>query len=161
MIRVNPLKKKKKSNHFCINGTSQVVSCFLLLSYSETTCVKLCNTRRSNELKICFWNWLARSMPMQGFCHYCGKLCQRLFQPSIHISKKVHLYSSVVAKNRIVDVIYQAWEAVFHHQMKCWVENMTCSGAFLTNFEVFPLVMKHCVECLILLLKQNDFRRRI
>ena len=124
MIRVNPLeKKKKKSNHFCINGTSQVVSCFLLLSYSETACVKLCNTRRSNELKICFWNRLARSMPMQGFCHYCGKLCQRLFQLSIHISKKVHLYSSVVAKNRIVDVIYQAWEAVFHHQMKCWEES--------------------------------------
>ena len=27
------------------------------------------------------------------------------------------------------------------------------------NFEVFHLVIKHCVECLILLLKQNDFRR--
>ena len=31
---------------------------------------------------------------------------------------------------------------------------------FLTNVEVFLFVMKHCVECLILLLKQNDFRRR-
>ena len=31
---------------------------------------------------------------------------------------------------------------------------------FLTNFDVFYLVMKHFVECLILLLKQNDFRRR-
>ena len=31
---------------------------------------------------------------------------------------------------------------------------------FLMNFEVFHLVMKHCVECLIILLKQNDFRRR-
>ena len=31
---------------------------------------------------------------------------------------------------------------------------------FLTDVEVFLLVMKHCVECLILLLKQNDFRRR-
>ena len=30
---------------------------------------------------------------------------------------------------------------------------------FLTNFEVFHLMMKHCVEFLILLLKQNDFRR--
>ena len=28
---------------------------------------------------------------------------------------------------------------------------------FLANFEVFHLVMKCCVECLILLLKQNDF----
>ena len=28
------------------------------------------------------------------------------------------------------------------------------------NFEVFHLVVKHCVECLTLLLKQNDFRRR-
>ena len=40
------------------------------------------------------------------------------------------------------------------------VENTTCGGAFLTNFEVFHLVMKHCVECSILLLKQNDFSRR-
>ena len=28
---------------------------------------------------------------------------------------------------------------------------------FLTHFQVFHLVMKRCVECLILLLKQNDF----
>ena len=31
------------------------------------------------------------------------------------------------------------------------------SGVFLTNFEVFHLVMKHCVECLIFLLKQSHF----
>ena len=31
---------------------------------------------------------------------------------------------------------------------------------FLTNLEVFHLVMKHCIELLILLLKQNYFRRR-
>ena len=35
---------------------------------------------------------------------------------------------------------------------------MTCSRVLLTNFEVFNLMMKHCIECLILLLKQNDFR---
>ena len=35
----------------------------------------------------------------------------------------------------------------------------TWSGVFLTNFQVFHLVMKHCVKCLILLLNQNDFRR--
>ena len=40
------------------------------------------------------------------------------------------------------------------------VENTTRGGVFLTNFEVFHLVMKQCVECLILLLKENDFRRR-
>ena len=34
------------------------------------------------------------------------------------------------------------------------------SGVFLTNFEVFDVVMKHCVECLTLLLKRNDFRWR-
>ena len=33
------------------------------------------------------------------------------------------------------------------------------SGMFLTNFEVIHLVMKHCVEYLILLLEQKDFRR--
>ena len=30
----------------------------------------------------------------------------------------------------------------------------------MTNFEVFHLMMKHCVECLMLLLKQNDFGKR-
>ena len=37
------------------------------------------------------------------------------------------------------------------------VDNTTRSGVFLKNFEEFHLVMKHCVECLISLLKQNDF----
>ena len=40
------------------------------------------------------------------------------------------------------------------------VENMMRSAVFLTNFEVFHLVIKHRVECLILLLKQNDVRQR-
>ena len=31
------------------------------------------------------------------------------------------------------------------------VKNTTHSGVFLTNFELFHLLMKHCVECLILL----------
>ena len=31
---------------------------------------------------------------------------------------------------------------------------------FLTIFEVFHLVMKHCVERMILVPKQNDFSRR-
>ena len=35
---------------------------------------------------------------------------------------------------------------------------MTCSRAFLTNFKVFHLVMKHNVICLML--KQNNFKRR-
>ena len=41
------------------------------------------------------------------------------------------------------------------------VKNTTRSGIFLTKFEVFHLVMKYCVECLILLVKQNDFRRNL
>ena len=31
---------------------------------------------------------------------------------------------------------------------------------FWRNFEVFHLVIKHCAQCFILLLNQNDFRRR-
>ena len=59
----------------------------------------------------------------------------------------------------LLEVIDQAIiVAVFHHQKR--VENTMHSGVFLMNFEVFHLVMKHCVECLILLLKQNNFRRR-
>ena len=37
------------------------------------------------------------------------------------------------------------------------LKNTTRSGVFLANFEVFHLVMKHCVECSIFLLKQNHF----
>ena len=49
--------------------------------------------------------------------------------------------------------------------MKCFIcekrdENMTRSRVFLTNLAVFHLVMKHYVEYLILLLLQNDFRRK-
>ena len=40
-------------------------------------------------------------------------------------------------------VIYQTRDTMI------LVENTTCSGVFLTNFEVFDTVMKHCDECLI------------
>ena len=45
--------------------------------------------------------------------------------------------------------------------MKHWeesrvIENTTRIGVFLMNFEVFHLVMKRCVKCLILLLKQEE-----
>ena len=49
--------------------------------------------------------------------------------------------------------------------MKHWEESWkctTCSGVFLMNFEVlFHLLMKHCVKCLILLLKQKILDREI
>ena len=52
---------------------------------------------------------------------------------------------------------------MFHHvsNTEKRVENTTHSGVFLTNFEVYDIVMKHCDECLINLLKQTDFEREI
>ena len=47
---------------------------------------------------------------------------------------------------------------MFHHQLKHREESLKYDAQqslFLTKFEVFHLVMKHCVECLILLIKQN------
>ena len=41
------------------------------------------------------------------------------------------------------------------------VENTTRRRVFLTNFEVRHMMMKHCVESLILLLKQIDLKREI
>ena len=57
-----------------------------------------------------------------------------------------------LANIEIIEVIYQAWDTVFHRQMQYWEKSWKydCSRVFLTNFEVFPLVIKHCVECLIL-----------
>ena len=37
------------------------------------------------------------------------------------------------------------------------IRSASCSGVFLTNFEV---IMRYCVDCLIWLLQQNDFKRR-
>ena len=52
---------------------------------------------------------------------------------------------------------------MFHHvsNTEKRVENTMHSGVFLTNFEVSDIVMKHCGECLIKLLKQTDFEREI
>ena len=53
-------------------------------------------------------------------------------------------------------------ELHIEHETQCFIcENTTRWGVFLTNNEVFHLVMKHCVECLILLLKQNDLEGEI
>ena len=40
------------------------------------------------------------------------------------------------------------------------VKNTISSGLRSTNLEVLDLVMKFCVKCLILVLKQNDFKKR-
>ena len=52
---------------------------------------------------------------------------------------------------------------MFHHISNTVkrVENTTRSRVFLTNMEVFDIVMKHCDECLIQLLKQTDFEGKI
>ena len=52
---------------------------------------------------------------------------------------------------------------MFHHvsNTEKRVENTTRSGVLLTNFEVFDIVMKHCDECLIQLLKRTDFEGEI
>ena len=49
-------------------------------------------------------------------------------------------------------------DSVFH-LLRGELKIQRAAEYFLTNFEVIDLVMKHCVEYLILLLKQNDFRR--
>ena len=56
----------------------------------------------------------------------------------------------------IAYVIYQTRDTAFHHRSNTEnrVENTVCSVVFLTNFEVFDIVMKHCDECLIQLLKK-------
>ena len=60
-------------------------------------------------------------------------------------------------------VIHQTRDTVFHHisNTEKRVENTTRSEVFFTNFEVFDIVMKHCDECLIQLLKQTDFEGEI
>ena len=61
----------------------------------------------------------------------------------------------------ILQHICQVILDIKHETQDKTVENTTRSGIFLTNFEVFHLVMKYCVQCLILLLKQNDLVGKI
>ena len=79
---------------------------------------------------------------------------------SLSWALKWELKGTQLAFRKDAQVIYQAW--VFHHQRKTQkrFENTRRSREFLTNFDVFHLVVKHGVECLILFLKQNDFGRR-
>ena len=59
--------------------------------------------------------------------------------------------------NLIFEVKYQTREKVFDHISKHEkrVENTTCSAVFLTIFEVFKNVVKHCIEYLIYLLNRS------
>ena len=71
-------------------------------------------------------------------------------------------------------LIYFEWcdtqnQQYIKHETQCFITrwntekrvgNTTRSGVFLTNFEEFHLAMKYCFECLILLVKENDSRRR-
>ena len=71
-------------------------------------------------------------------------------------------------------LIYFEWcdtenQQYIKHETQCFITrwntekrvgNTTRSGVFLTNFEEFHLAMKYCVECLILLVKENNSRRR-
>ena len=60
-------------------------------------------------------------------------------------------------KPKTFTVIYQAWDVVFHHQMKHREE--CCKYDAQRRWDVSS-VDETCFECLILLLKENDFRRR-
>ena len=71
-------------------------------------------------------------------------------------------------------LIYFEWcdtqnQQYIKHETQCFITrwntekrvgNTTRSGVFLTNFDEFHLAMKYCFECLILLVKENDSRRR-
>ena len=61
------------------------------------------------------------------------------------------MLDSVFQGARLPEVTYQIRDTVFHHisNTEKRVENTTRSGVFLTNFEVFDIVMKDCDECFI------------
>ena len=75
----------------------------------------------------------------------------------------VPVISRVLGSSNIKDEKYQAWEVVFQHQMKHWEESWKYDVQQSVSDElwgVLHLVVKYCVEYLILLLKQNDFTWR-
>ena len=89
---------------------------------------------------------------------------------SFHFPDSGLIYWTVL----IFILIYFEWcdtqnQQYIKHETQCFITrwntekrvgNTTRSGVFLTNFEEFHLAMKYCFECLILLVKENDSRRR-
>ena len=72
---------------------------------------------------------------------------------SVWISdEKLLIFASLISPSKMIlfEKKYQTFDTVFHHQMK-------------HLFSVFPLVMKHCVSCLIYYLKAlvHDSRREV
>ena len=53
-------------------------------------------------------------------------------------------------------VIYYQTREMDSHHTDMRVKNTICSGVLSTNFEVFGNVVKHCLQCLIYLLNQNQ-----
>ena len=87
-------------------------------------------------------------------------ICDVLFLSQAQISNLNFNRTPRIPRNVFLDppvisidfyVIYQTRDAVFHHisNTEKRVENTTRSGVFLTYFEVFDIVMKHCDEGLI------------
>lgn len=50
---------------------------------------------------------------------------------------------------------YQTRKTVLFPNSEKRVENTVRSGVCLTTFEVFEIVLKHCLSCLIFVLKRN------
>ena len=78
--------------------------------------------------------------------------------------RKDMLHKSVATEKETY-VTYYFSALKFTHEVQCFiaitntekrVESTKCSREFLTNFEV----MRYCVDCLVWILKQNDFKRR-
>ena len=72
----------------------------------------------------------------------------------------VPVISRALGSSNIKDEKYQAWEVVFQHQMKHWEESWKYDVQQSVSDElwgVLHLVVKYCVEYLILLLKQKWF----
>mgnify|MGYP001794644013 CR=1 FL=1 len=126
------------------------------------------------QIKDKIWDWIGNLLKFLHFCFksseeefffnywkifisrpFCNFLCfKNVKNKSIKKLTIIFANSSDARFNNFY-IKHKRQSFIIFPNTEKRVENTTRSGVFLTKFELFGNVMKHCLECLIYLLNQN------
>ena len=121
----------------------------------------------------CLWCWLTHCHIVRFASFLRWFRLWRVDSSPVFCSEQWHtdtqhrkdMLHTTVATEKETYVTYYFSALKFKHEMQCFIaitntekrlESTKRSGEFLTNFEV----TRYCIDCLVWILKQNDFKRR-
>jgi len=121
--------------------------------------VAVCSNWSSGCASKTQWPWLQNvQTKLTTFLHDINMY--KFFFPKFHMSLNLTLQSSLILKTCLKGLTnFYVFKWYIEHERPCLttfsntkkrVENTLCSRVFLTNFEMFGNVVKHCLEYLIL-----------